>query len=85
MLTNDTLCYIINLVAEEDKNKRQQRDVAQFGRAPGLGPGCRRFESCHPDHENHRNIGGFFILYVMGYCHKLLCNYNLNRQAIKEF
>ena len=26
------------------------RDVAQFGRAPGLGPGCRRFKSCHPDH-----------------------------------
>ncbi len=26
------------------------RDVAQLGRAPGLGPGGRRFESCHPDH-----------------------------------
>jgi regulator of protease activity HflC (stomatin/prohibitin superfamily) len=23
--------------------------VAQFGSAPGLGPGGRRFESCHPD------------------------------------
>ncbi len=25
------------------------RDVAQLGSAPGLGPGGRRFESCHPD------------------------------------
>ena len=25
------------------------REVAQFGRAPGLGPGGRRFESCLPD------------------------------------
>ena len=23
--------------------------MAQFGRAPGLGPGGRRFESCFPD------------------------------------
>ena len=28
----------------------QRRDVAQFGSAPALGAGCRRFESCHPDH-----------------------------------
>ena len=26
-----------------------KREIAQFGRAPGLGPGGRRFESCHPD------------------------------------
>ena len=26
------------------------RDVAQLGRAPGLGPGGRMFKSCHPDH-----------------------------------
>ena len=25
------------------------RDVAQFGSAPALGAGCRRFKSCHPD------------------------------------
>ena len=29
----------------------QRRDVAQFGSAPALGAGCRRFESCHPDHS----------------------------------
>ena len=27
----------------------EQRGVAQSGSAPGLGPGGRRFESCHPD------------------------------------
>lgn len=32
--------YLINL----------SRDVAQLGTAPGLGPGDRRFKSCHPDH-----------------------------------
>lgn len=26
------------------------RDVAQFGSAPGSGPGGRRFKSCRPDH-----------------------------------
>ena len=26
-----------------------RRDVAQFGSAPALGAGCRRFESCRPD------------------------------------
>ena len=26
------------------------RGVAQLGRAPALGAGCRRFESCLPDH-----------------------------------
>ncbi len=27
------------------------REVAQLGRAPGLGPGGCRFKSCLPDHE----------------------------------
>ena len=27
----------------------RSRDVAQFGSAPVLGTGGRRFESCHPD------------------------------------
>ena len=31
-------------------NKRARRGVAQFGRVLGLGPRCRRFESCHLDH-----------------------------------
>ena len=28
------------------------RAVAQFGSAPALGAGCRRFKSCQPDHES---------------------------------
>ena len=34
----------------------QRRDVAQFGSAPALGAGCRRFESCHPDHSIARHV-----------------------------
>ncbi len=30
-----------------------EREVAQLGRAPGLGPGGRRFKSCLPDHLKH--------------------------------
>ena len=26
------------------------RGIAQSGSAPGLGPGCREFESLYPDH-----------------------------------
>ena len=26
------------------------RSIAQFGRALGLGPSCRRFKSCYSDH-----------------------------------
>mgnify|MGYP007113600788 CR=1 FL=1 len=33
------------------------RGVAQFGSAPGLGPGGRRFESCRPDHETPWSSG----------------------------
>ena len=29
-----------------------RRAVAQFGSAPALGAGCRRFESCQPDNES---------------------------------
>ncbi len=35
------------------------RDVAQFGRALGLGPRCRRFESCHPDHRGYNRRARF--------------------------
>ena len=30
--------------------KTSIRGVAQPGRVLGLGPRCRMFESCHPDH-----------------------------------
>ena len=33
----------------KDKKQKRNRDVAQFGRAPALGAGSRRFKSCHLD------------------------------------
>ena len=39
---------IVNLQVCRLKS-RSFRGVAQFGRAPGLGPGGRKFESCHLD------------------------------------
>ena len=30
--------------------------MAQFGRAPGLGPGGRRFESCLPDCNHYTTV-----------------------------
>ncbi len=35
----------------ESRLPEHQQGVAQSGRAPALGAGGRRFESCHPDHE----------------------------------
>ena len=34
----------------EYENSASHPDVAQFGSAPGLGPGGRRFKSYYPDH-----------------------------------
>ena len=33
----------------ESHLRHHYRGVAQLGRPPALGAGCRRFESCHPD------------------------------------
>src|SRR5690606_15389231 len=35
----------------ESRRPLHSRDVAQLGRAPGLGPGGRMFKSCRPDLE----------------------------------
>jgi hypothetical protein len=40
---------MINYTVLHKNVNKKERDVAQLGRAPGLGPGGRRFESCHPD------------------------------------
>ena len=35
-----------------EEHERQQQNIGvwlSLARAPGLGPGGRRFESCHPD------------------------------------
>ena len=43
----------LNLKIQEVKNLIA-RDIAQLGRAPALGAGCRRFKSYYPeDLENH--------------------------------
>ncbi len=42
------------MVAQQSKVKKHPANfpcVAQPGRAPGLGPGGRMFESCHTDQE----------------------------------
>lgn len=31
------------------------RDIAQLGRAPALGAGCRRFKSYYPDNKMSAN------------------------------
>ena len=36
------------------------RGVAQFGRAPSLGGGCRRFKSYHPDCIIHNDKMHFY-------------------------
>jgi hypothetical protein len=38
------------------------QDVAQFGRVPGLEPGCRRFKSCRPD----QLLFGLLALFLVG-------------------
>ena len=37
-------------------DRHLKREVAQLGRAPGLGPGGRRFESCLPDHSKYAGV-----------------------------
>ena len=44
------------------------REVAQLGRVLGLGPRCRRFESCLPDMLIHKRqrLNAVVFLYFMG-------------------
>ena len=49
MLTDETLYNIIILASEKDENTEANGVWLSLARAPGLGPGGRRFESCHPD------------------------------------
>ena len=37
------------------------RGVAQPGRVLGLGPRCRMFESCRPDHYKERRTCSVFL------------------------
>ena len=59
--------YLTNAIKvryNASRAKKGNRGVAQFGRVPGLGPGGRRFEPCHPDIKNHARRG-FFVFGLM--------------------
>ena len=43
-------CGFDSCLARHLSKKEIEREVAQLGSAPGLGPGGRRFKSCLPDH-----------------------------------
>ena len=45
-----TAIIFVDLVQNQKKLPCFFRGVAQFGRVRGLGPRCRRFEFCRPDH-----------------------------------
>ena len=40
--------------AKPTRQWRYRRGIAQPGRAPALGAGCREFESLYPDHFDRR-------------------------------
>jgi hypothetical protein len=41
------------------------RDIAQLGRAPALGAGCRRFKSYYPDNFHERFFEFFFRKFLI--------------------
>ena len=54
--------------------------MAQFGGVPGLGPGGRRFESCHPDFfmqfsQSLDNAGNVDFTSIVGAFSYSLCMY----------
>ena len=57
MLTFSKLYTIILLVLSERAQHEEQNGVwLSLARAPGLGPGGRRFESCHPDSYKYARV-----------------------------
>ena len=54
--------YTIIYLASRMRHKQHGRNNIAFGvwlslaRAPGLGPGGRRFESCHPDSYKYARV-----------------------------
>ena len=49
VLTEEIIYYILVLALRETGNVQHCGVWLSLARAPGLGPGGRRFESCHPD------------------------------------
>ena len=60
---------------------RQQRGVTQLGRVLGLGPRCRRFESCRPDQFLYRHT----MLTKCKFGETLLTKPNVRDIIIKSF
>lgn len=50
-------CELVCANCHAVRSFARRRGVAQPGRAPGLGPGGRQFESAHPDFRNRRSAG----------------------------
>ena len=46
---------------EQEDCQDKQSGCSAVGSVPGLGPGCRRFESCHPDKSHQEEILGDFF------------------------
>ena len=54
------LWYNIKAVCQGLAEELNIRGVTQFGRVLGLGPRCRRFESCRLDHISFKNLSKNF-------------------------
>ena len=62
-------------VKKEKVNK--YRGVAQFGRVPALGAGCRRFKSCRLDHR--LAVTERLLLFSDIYCNKYISDYSAKK------
>ncbi len=45
---------IVLVYYDSSLNTYIYRDIAQLGRVPALGAGCRRFKSYYPDNNNFK-------------------------------
>ena len=48
---------------EQEDCQDKQSGCSAVGSVPGLGPGCRRFESCHPDTRRMISVILFFLFF----------------------
>ena len=58
--TDERFQYVV-LRVHEKYNRREKKRTddgvwLSLARAPGLGPGGRRFESCHPDSKKYARV-----------------------------
>ena len=60
------MIYDTTCVTDDTTNQRAGVWLS-LARAPGLGPGGRRFESCHPDEEKQQEMLLFLLCLKMIY------------------